>query len=217
MSKPVASAHPVEHAGGPKPQHITGVVLAGGRGSRMGGEDKGLIVLNGRPMVGHVVARLRPQVGQLLISANRNQERYAALGYEVVPDLLADYQGPLAGMAAALQAATTPYVVTVPCDSPLIGADVVARLGQALVQNAADACVAHDGERTHPVFLLLKRSLLPSLLDFLNAGERKIDRWFVQHRVAQADFRDCPETFLNVNDPEEHRALESRLRKEAIC
>lgn len=183
----------------------------------MGGEDKGLIMLNGRTMVEHVVSRLRPQVGNLLISANRNQERYAALGFTVVPDLLADYQGPLAGMAAALQAATTPYVVTVPCDSPLIGNDVVARLRQALVRDHADVSVAYDGSRTHPVFLFLKRSLLPSLIDFLDAGERKIDRWFARHRVAQANFQDCPETFANVNDPDEHRALEARMREQATC
>lgn len=198
------------------PTTVTGVVLAGGRGSRMGGDDKGLVTLHGRTMVEHVVARFRPQVGPLLISANRNQERYAALGYPVVPDLLADYQGPLAGMAAAMNAATTPYVVTVPCDSPLMAVDVVDRLARALISEDADISVAHDGSRTHPVFLMLKRSLLASLLEFLNAGERKIDRWFMRHRVATADFRDCPESFVNVNDPEEHRALEAQLREATL-
>ena len=196
---------------------ITGVVLAGGRGSRMGGEDKGWVMLNGRPMIEHVIARLQPQVGALFISANRNQERYAALGHRVVPDLLADYQGPLAGMASAMQSASTPYVVTVPCDSPLFGADLVARLAQALVGGDADIAVAHDGARPHPVFLLLKRSLLPSLLAFLDAGERKIDRWFARHRVATADFSDRPEAFININDPDEHRALEARLRGVPAC
>ena len=196
---------------------ITGVVLAGGRGSRMGGEDKGLVVLDGRPMVEHVIARLRPQVDAILISANRNQERYAALGFPVVPDLLGGYQGPLAGMASALQIAATPYVVTVPCDSPLIGEDLVGRLAAALVRDSAEVAVAHDGERTHPVFLLLKRALLPSLVAFLEAGERKIDLWFARHRVALADFRDCPEAFINVNDPDEHRALEARLREASTC
>lgn len=198
-------------------QNITGVILAGGRGSRMGGEDKGLVVLNGRPMVEHVMARLRPQVGQVVVSANRNHDRYAALGVSVVPDLLADYQGPLAGMASALQTAQTPYLVTVPCDSPLIGPDLVARLAQALEREQADIAVAHDGERTHPVFLLLKRALLPSLLAFLDAGERKIDRWFARHRLATADFRDCPEAFVNVNDPDERRAVEARLREIREC
>lgn len=215
--KSAVSGEPAAFGADPQPQSITGVVLAGGRGSRMGGEDKGLVTLHGRPMVEHVIARLQPQVGQLLISANRNQERYAALGYKVVPDLLSDYQGPLAGMAAALQAATTPYLVTVPCDSPLMATDVVARLARALVRDDADVSVAHDGRRAHPVFLMLKRSLLPSLLEFLNAGERKIDRWFARHRVALADFRDCPESFVNVNDPDEHRALEARLREASPC
>lgn len=191
---------------------ITGVVLAGGRGSRMGGEDKGLVLLHGRSMVEHVVERLRPQVGEVLVSANRNQERYAALGYRVVADLVGGYQGPLAGMAAALHAADTAYVVTVPCDSPLIGSDLVARLAQALAAEHAELAVAHDGMRAHPVFLLLSRALLPSLTAFLEAGERKIDRWFAQHRVATAMFTDAPDTFLNVNDPDEHRALEARLR-----
>ncbi len=198
-------------------QEITGVILAGGRGSRMGGEDKGWVMLNGRPMVEHAVTRLRPQVGELLISANRNPERYATLGFRVVPDLLADYQGPLAGMASALQVATTPYVVTAPCDSPLMAADLVARLAQALVRDRADVAVAHDGSRTHPVFLLLKRSLQQSLHAFLTAGERKIDLWFARHRVATADFSDCPESFINVNDPDERRALEARLRETQAC
>lgn len=197
-------------------KEVTGVVLAGGRGSRMGGDDKGLVTLNGRTMVEHVLARLGPQVGPILISANRNQERYAAFGYAVVEDLLADYQGPLAGMAAALKTATTPYVVTVPCDSPLMATDVVARLARALIREKADISVAHDGSRTHPVFLMLKRTLLPSLLEFLDAGERKIDRWFVRHKVTTADFHDCPESFVNVNDPEEHRAVEAQLREESL-
>jgi len=214
--KPTILTSAADYAAKPEPKSITGVVLAGGRGSRMGGEDKGLVMLHGRTMVEHVIARLRPQVEHLLISANRNRERYATLGCAVVPDLLGDYQGPLAGMAAALQAATTPYVVTVPCDSPLMATDVVARLAQALVRDGADISVAHDGTRTHPVFLLMKRSLLPSLLEFLNAGERKIDRWFAQHRVATADFHDCPESFVNVNDPDEHQALEAQLREGTI-
>lgn len=201
----------------PHPKYTTGVILAGGRGSRMGGEDKGWVALNGHPMIEHVIARLRPQVGEMLISANRNQDRYAALGYPVVSDALSGYQGPLAGMAAGLQAARTPFVVTVPCDSPLFGDDLVARLARALVRADADIAVAHDGVRAHPVFLLLKRALYPSLLEFLDAGERKIDRWFVRHRVAQADFADSPEAFMNVNDPAEQRAVEARLRELRIC
>ena len=201
----------------PEAASITGVVLAGGRGRRMGGEDKGLVTLAGEPMAAHVVHRLRPQVAALLISANRNQERYAALGCPVVPDLLTNYQGPLAGIASALQVATTPFVMCVPCDSPLIGTDIVARMADAMTRADADIVVAHDGEREHPVFLLLKRTLLPSLREFLEKGERKIDRWFAEHRVARADFSDCADAFVNVNDPEEHRAVEARLNEARAC
>lgn len=201
----------------PARENITGVILAGGRGSRMGGEDKGLVALNGEPMVWHVITRLRPQVGALIISANRNGERYAALGVPVVPDLLSGFQGPLAGIASALQQATTDYVVTVPCDSPLIAPDLVARLARALASENAEVAVAHDGRREHPVFLLLERVLAGSLAAFLSAGERKIDRWFARHRVARADFSDCSEAFVNVNDAEERRAVEARLRESSAC
>ena len=194
------------------PRHdITGLILAGGRGSRMGGVDKGLVPLNGRPMIEHVATRLQPQVGRLLINANRNHERYAALGFPVIPDLLGGFLGPLAGMAAGMRAATTPYVVTAPCDSPLIGIDLVARLAAALTGNHADIAVAHDGERPHPVFLLVRRDLVSDLMEFLATGGRKIDRWFARHRVAFADFRDAPEAFINVNSAGDCAALEAQL------
>lgn len=198
-------------AAAPTRATVTGLILAGGRGSRMGGVDKGLVLLNGRPMVEHVTRRLRPQVAQLLINANRNVEQYAALGYPVIPDFRDGFLGPLAGMASGLQAATTDYVVTAPCDSPLIGNDLVARLAEAFTRERADITVAHDGERAHPVFLLLRRSLLGDLVAFLDAGGRKIDLWFARHRVALADFRDAPEAFINVNDAEERAAIERRL------
>ena len=190
---------------------VTGVVLAGGRGKRMGGADKGLVDLRGRPMVMHVIDRLRPQVGRIIINANRNTDEYKALGYEVIADVVGDYFGPLAGMASAMQAANTTYVLTVPCDSPMVGDDLAVRLYQALAHDNADASIAHDGERMHPVFALLKRDLLPSLQRYLQSGERKIDRWLKQHRLAVAYFRDKPEAFLNVNNPDEREALESKL------
>jgi len=194
---------------------ITGVILAGGRGSRMGGVDKGLVPLRGEPMITHVVARLKPQVGALLINANRNLDAYAHLGFPVVPDRFSGFLGPLAGIASGLLTATTPYVVTVPCDSPLLPLDLVARLARALAAEQAGIAVAHDGERTHPVFLLVRRELGADLLDFLGAGGRKIDQWFRRHRLAVADFRDSAQAFINVNHVEERTALEARLAETA--
>ena len=196
------------------PKHqITGVILSGGRARRMGGIDKGLTPLHGKPMVAHVVSALRPQVGQLIINANRNLNEYAEFGYRVVPDMLGDYFGPLAGIATGMQNASTHYVLTAPCDSPLLAPDLGARLYNALAKENNDMSVAHDGNRLHPVFVLLRRDLLPSLLDFLHSGERKIDRWFARHEVAIANFSNTPETFLNVNDFEQRDALEAEMRK----
>jgi len=190
---------------------ITGVVLAGGRGSRMGGVDKGLVPLGGKPMVARAIEALKPQVGKLLINANRNLDDYRRFGCDVVPDALDGYLGPLAGLASGMQAAHTSYVVTVPRDSPLLAADLVQRLCDTLTQANADISVAHDGERLHPVFALLKRALLPSLLDYLKGGGRKIDVWFALHRLAIADLRERADMFINVNSPEERAALEARL------
>ena len=194
---------------------ITGLVLAGGRATRMGGEDKGLIRIAGQPMVAHVLQRLRPQVQKLLVNANRNAAAYAELRVRVVPDRMPEFPGPLAGMASGLAAAHTPWVVTAPCDSPWIPADLVARLYQALREQDADLAVAEGGGRLQPVFALLPVSLLGDLEAYLLSGERKIDRWFRQHRMAVADFSDCAEAFINVNTPEERDALERRLQNES--
>lgn len=192
-------------------QEMTGVILAGGRATRMGGIDKGLVMLRGAPMVEYILKILRPQVGALLINANRNPEQYARYGHPVVGDMIGDYFGPLAGMASALKAAGTTYLLTVPCDSPLLPADLAQRLAAVLVRERAEISVAHDGERPQPVFALLRRDLLPSLLAYLQAGERKIDLWYAKHRLVYADFSDAPETFVNVNTPDERAALESKL------
>ncbi len=190
---------------------ITGVILAGGRAQRMGGIDKGLMLLNGKPMIEHVIAALRAEIDNLLINANRNLEQYAVFGYPVVPDILDGYLGPLAGMASGMRAAGTPYVVTAPCDTPLIAGNLVQRLYETLTREGADISVAHDGERMHPVFALIRRDLLPDLLDFLDTGQRKIDRWYARQRLAVAYFRDRPGAFRNVNSPEERAELESEL------
>lgn len=196
---------------------ITGVVLAGGRAQRMGGIDKGLMQLAGKPMVAHVLAALAPQVATIIVNANRNLDQYAAFGYRVAADTIGDYYGPLAGMVSAMEIAATKYVLTVPCDSPLVAYDLVARLYQALTQECADIGVAHDGERMHPVFALLQRDLLPNLQEYLQSGERKIDRWFARHKVAIAYFADKPETFINVNDPQERAVVEARLVQVPKC
>lgn len=198
-------------------ERITGLVLAGGQARRMGGIDKGLVPLAGRPMIAHVLAALRPQVGAILVNANRHHEQYATFGYPLVPDRHDGFLGPLAGLAAGLEVADTEYVITVPCDSPLLGPDLVARLARALLAHAADISFAHDGSRTHPVFALVRSRLRDNLEAYLAGGGRKIDQWFAQHPSVTADFSDCPETFLNVNRPEERDALEVRLAERAPC
>jgi len=197
---------------------LTGVILAGGRARRMGGQDKGLVEVNGAPMVAYVARALRPQVGRLLINANRNVEAYARVsGCEVVSDRLQGFAGPLAGMASAFDRARGRYLLTVPCDSPLIPGDLAERLHGALAEAGAEIAVAHDGERMQPVFALIDRDLQASLEAFLARGGRKIDAWYAAHRVALADLSDRPETFLNVNTPEERAALEDRLRAARPC
>lgn len=190
---------------------ITGIVLAGGRARRMGGVDKGLIPLCGRTMIEHVLDTLRGQVGKVIINANRNTDTYADMGYPVVTDRDDSYSGPLAGMSSGLHAAATPYCLTVPCDSPLLGGDVARRLHEALEDAGAGIAVAHDGERAHPVVNLMETGLAASIDGFLNAGERNIDRWFDQHRWVHADFSDRPEYFINVNTEEERVAVEREI------
>ncbi|SEO67169.1 molybdenum cofactor guanylyltransferase MobA [Aquisalimonas asiatica] len=195
----------------PETNTVTGVVLAGGRATRMNGTDKGLIEVAGEPMVDHVIRRLRPQVATLVINANRSHAIYAARGWPVVADGFGEFAGPLAGMAAGLGAAETDWVVTVPCDSPLVPAELVTRLGQAVIDTGADAAVATGAGRMQPVFAMLPRRLLPDLESFLGEGGRKIDRWYAQHAVAEVAFDDCDGAFLNVNTPEDRDRLEARL------
>ena len=186
-------------------EKITGVVLAGGLGRRMGGVDKGLQLLNGRPLVSYVINRLAPQVDELLINANQNGERYASFGHRVVPDQIPDFAGPLAGVHAALSAAAYPLVATAPCDSPFLPADLVFRLFSALTTSDADLAVARTFDQPHPVFCLCRRTVLPHLSEFLAAGGRKIDRWYATLKVVEVAFDDEAEAFENINTPEELR------------
>lgn len=192
---------------------ISAVILAGGRARRMGGEDKGLIELKGRPLLDYIISALRPQVGEILVNANRNLDRYRAFGYPVIEDIMGDYFGPLVGMATGMQATGKPYLLTLPCDSPLVPAQLAAMLYHGLQTEQAELSVAHDGIRMQPVFALLDCKLLPGLLDYLNEGGRKIDTWYAQHRLALVDFSAAPETFLNLNTPEDKAELESRIRQ----
>ena len=193
------------------PHAITGLILAGGRGSRMGGVDKGLQPHHGVPLALHALLRLTPQVGALMINANRNLSAYESMGVPVWPDAQADYAGPLAGWLAGLERCETPYLMTVPCDSPNFPADLVERLAQALVEADADIAMAatlEDGQRqVQPVFCLMKTTLLESLVMYLQEGQRKIDRWTALHRCVEVDFDDAA-AFANANTLEELQRLQ---------
>ncbi len=193
---------------------ITGLVLAGGLGSRMGGVDKGLQLLHGVPMAEHALRRVLAQVGRTAINANRNIGVYEAMGEAmgapVWPDALPDHPGPLAGFLAGLARCETPYLLTVPCDSPHFPADLAARLAQALVDQQADiamaATVEGGAEQVQPVFCLLRQSLRGSLQAFIEGGQRKIDRWTALHRCVVVRFDDA-QAFANANTLRELEAL----------
>ena len=189
---------------------ITGLVLAGGRASRMGGVDKGLQNHQGMPLAMHALMRLTPQVGELMINANRNLGAYESMGVPVWPDPLSDYPGPLAGLLAGLEHCETPYLVTVPCDTPNFPADLVERLAAALTEGEADIAMAASSEqgelRTQPVFCLLKSTLIEDLVAYLHGGERKIDRWTARHRCVVVPFDDAA-AFFNANTVDELQAV----------
>ena len=203
------------------PQDITGLILAGGRGSRMGGVDKGLQNFNGMPLALHTLMRLQLQVGTVMINANRNLSAYESFGAEVWPDVLADYAGPLAGFLTGLERCETPYLVSVPCDTPRFPLDLVARLAAALEREDAEIAMAAGPEtdeqgqtkvRTQPVFCLLKVDLLESLVKFTHGGGRKIDAWTAQHKTVIVPFdqaADDPLAFSNANTLAELKQLEN--------
>lgn len=187
---------------------VTGVILAGGRGSRMGGVDKGLVEALDRPLIDWVLDRLRPQVGPILINHAHNAARYAAFGYPLVTDREDGFLGPLAGVASAMHVTSTPLMLTVPCDTPGLGDDLGLRLHAALLRDQVEIAVAHDGEWLQPLFMMLRADLQPSLDAFLSGGGRKVDKWFAQHAVTRVDFSDWGHAFANLNTAEELRAFE---------
>lgn len=192
---------------------ITGIVLAGGLGRRMSddgsGVDKGLQPFRGRPMIEHALERFTPQVGTVIVNANRNLERYRAFGWPVVPDAVEGFAGPLAGLHAAMSQARSSWVATVPCDSPFLPLDLVARLAEAVERSVthgegAQIAVARTGAQAHPVFALVECALLPDLQRFLSEGRRKIDAWYAPLRVVEVDFDDAS-AFRNLNTMQELR------------
>lgn len=191
---------------------ITGVVLAGGLARRMGGADKGLIPFSGKLMVAHVLERLRPQVDEILVNANREIEQYAAFGYPVIPDEIEGFAGPLAGLHRGMSAANYPLVMTVPCDSPFLPTDLASRLMQALQQADADLAVAKTGMQVHPVFCLCRTSLKSHLQNYLQNGGRKIDAWYGTLKVVEVVFDDQPRAFANINTIEELESLQAQNR-----
>jgi molybdopterin-guanine dinucleotide biosynthesis protein A len=192
-------------------EQVTGVILAGGKATRMGGVDKGLVALNDRPMIAYVIDALRPQVAEILINANRSHDAYGEFGHRLIADAEGDFKGPLAGFASGMQAAQTPFVAFVPCDSPLVGDDLVRRLHAGMVAAGARIAVAHDGERLQPVFALIDCTLQDDLAGYLDGGGRKIDQWYARHGFATVDCSDVAESFRNINAPGDKQALEAEL------
>ena len=200
--------------------HITGLILAGGRGTRMGQVDKGLQLFRGKAMAMQVLLRLSPQVGTLIINANQHLPAYEAFGVQVWPDLITNFAGPLAGLQAGLRHCETPYLVSAPCDSPFLPLDLVDRLSEALLRENADLAVATTMEnrneidsklkvkQVHPVFSLMKTSLLPQLNQFLEQDGRKMTTWHASLKIAEVNFDDT-NAFRNINTLNDLRDLES--------
>ncbi|GBG15317.1 molybdopterin-guanine dinucleotide biosynthesis protein A [Novimethylophilus kurashikiensis] len=187
--------------------NVSGILLAGGLGRRMGGTDKGLIALKGQPLAAHVAARFAPQVDELFINANQNIEMYAKLGYPVIQDATSRFAGPLAGLQAGLIHARHPLIATAPCDSPFLPSDLVARLSAALKKDNAQLAAAKTEGQLHPVFCLCRQDLLPSLTAFLDAGGRKMSDWLATLKLVEVNFDDEAEAFMNINTPQELDAV----------
>ena len=190
-----------------KREDITAVILAGGRGKRMGGADKGLVEFEGHPLIAHAIELVTPLVKTLLISANRNLMRYQQFGYPVVTDSLSKFQGPLAGILAAMETVRTPYILTLPCDGPRLPVDLVERLANALQREEARVAVAHDGQRRQSTYALIPVDLKQHLRNFLANGDRKLGLWLESHRLAQADYSDTPSVFANINSEMDKQRL----------
>jgi molybdenum cofactor guanylyltransferase len=188
-----------------------GLILAGGQGQRFGGLDKGLVSVAGRPFVEWAIAALAPQVQRVAISANRHLEAYASLGIPVIPDRMAGFLGPLAGIVSAMETIPSDWVLCLPCDAPMPPANLIDRLFAALENERAEIAAANDGHRIHPLHALIPNGLAASLRAYLDTGERSVLGWYRSHRLAIADCSDCPDAFANANTPEDAQRLAERL------
>ncbi len=193
---------------------VTAILLAGGEGRRMGGQDKGLIKLRDKPLIEWVLARIAPQVDEILISANRNLDTYRTLGYPVLPDKTAGFAGPLAGIARGLLDARHDLVLAVPCDTPFLPDDLLARLAAVLQDPEIDLAVPDTGDRIQHAICLMRRRVGGNLAVFLAQGGRRVQDWQAGLRLAHADFRDAASFFLNINRPEQLAALHARARRQ---
>jgi molybdenum cofactor guanylyltransferase len=173
--------------------------------------DKGLVTLQKKPLIAHLIGRLKPQVDEIFINANREIAAYEAFGLPVLQDEYNEFIGPLAGFSLGLQHAKHDYVLTVPCDSPLLPLDLAERLLNGMTEARANIAVASSDENTHPVFCLMKKSVLPSLTDYLASGERKVSTWQKSQNYIEVDFSDCNEAFVNLNTFEDLSALEIKI------
>jgi len=195
---------------------VTGLILAGGQGRRMGGVDKGLQMFRGQRLVDHVYARLAPQVGGIIINANQNYDAYKSFGVRVVSDAIGNFAGPLAGLHAGLSVSRRPFIASVPCDSPFLPEDLVERLMARLVASDADVAVAKTGNWLQPVFCLARRSVLEHLANFLKGGGRKVDAWYASLGIVEVNFDDCAEAFGNINTREELATFEGETIAPAV-
>ena len=193
---------------------VSAIILSGGRATRMNGVDKGLVPLHNKPLIAHVIERLKPQVAEILINANRELTKYQSFGLPVLQDETDNFLGPLAGFQSGLEHARHDFVLTVPCDSPLLPLDLAERLLKGMLESRADITVASSAGETHPVFCLCKKSVLSSLMEYLANGGRKVSAWQKSQQYVEVDFSDNPDGFTNLNTFEDLAALELKLNND---
>ena len=191
---------------------VSAIILSGGLATRMNGVDKGLVLLQNKPLVQHVIKHIASQTNEIFINANREIAQYRSFGYPVLQDEMSGFLGPLAGFSLGLNYAKYDYILTVPCDSPLLPLDLVQRLMNQLQKSEADIAVASSQGSVHPVFCLCKKNLLPSLTEYLANGERRVSAWQKSQRYIEVDFSDCNDAFVNLNSPEDLAALEFKTK-----